>query len=290
MIGLFKPISRVFQRFTSPDEAFFQEIEAILLQSDLGVRATSRIIEELRGAAKKERVKTADDLLALLKAGLTETLKSHAADRRPHVLPAVELIVGVNGTGKTTTIAKLAHRAQVEGESVILAAADTYRAAAIEQLGVWSERLGADLVKHERGADAAAVVFDAIAAAQARGAEVVLVDTAGRLHTQVNLMEELKKLKRVAEAQAGPEAVRTLLIIDATTGQNGLVQARVFHEALQVDGIILTKLDGTAKGGIAVAIEEELDLPILMVGTGEHLEDLEPFDPVRFVEALVSKG
>lgn len=290
MIGLFKPISRVFQRFTSPDEAFFQEIEAILLQSDLGVRATSRIIEELRGAAKKERVKTSEDLLTLLKAGLTEALESHPAERQSDVSPTVELIVGVNGTGKTTTIAKLAHRAQAEGRSVILAAADTYRAAAIEQLAVWSERLGTDLVKHERGADAAAVVYDAIAAAQARRAEVVLVDTAGRLHTQVNLMEELKKLKRVAEAQAGPEAVKTLLIIDATTGQNGLVQAQVFHEALQVDGIILTKLDGTAKGGIAVAIEEELDVPILMVGTGEHLEDLEPFDPRRFVEALVSEG
>lgn len=290
MIGLFRPLSKVFQRFTSLDESFFQNIEDVLIQADLGVKATDKIVSGLREKAKQERIKNSDDLMVLLKNELTDMLKSHPAPSTQHPALEVKLIVGVNGTGKTTTIAKMAYQAQREGKKVLLVAADTYRAAAIEQLSIWADRLGVEMIKHQRGADPGAVVYDAIEAARARGVDLVLVDTAGRLHTQANLMEELKKLKRVAENQAPEASIETLLVIDATTGQNGLSQARLFNEALEIDGIILTKLDGTAKGGIVVAVQEELTIPVTLIGLGEHLEDLEDFNPTQFVEALLVKG
>jgi fused signal recognition particle receptor len=196
--------------------------------------------------------------------------------------------VGVNGSGKTTTIAKMAHRFLAQGKEVLLVAADTFRAAAIEQLGIWADRLGVRVIKHRRGSDPAAVVFDAIQAAKARGVDMVLVDTAGRLHTYVNLMEELKKIKRVAVRESQNGQVITFLVIDATTGQNGIAQAKLFNEALGLDGIILAKLDGTAKGGIVVAIQEELGIPVKLVGLGEGLDDLQKFNPEAFVDALIS--
>lgn len=290
MIGLFKPLNRVFQRFTSLDESFFQDIEDILIQSDLGVKATDRIVRSLREKAKQEQIKNADDLMTLLRDELTEILKSHSRLTTHDSLFEVKLIVGVNGTGKTTTIAKMAYQVQRKGEKVLLVAADTYRAAAIEQLSIWADRLGVEIIKHQRGADPGAVVYDAIEAARAREVNLMLVDTAGRLHTQVNLMEELKKLKRVAENQAPEANIETLLVIDATTGQNGLSQARLFNEALEIDEIVLTKLDGTAKGGIVLAVQEELAIPVTLVGVGEHLEDLEDFNPGQFAEALLAKG
>lgn len=290
MIGLFKPLSRVFQRFAPLDESFLQDIEAVLIQSDVGVKATDRIVRSLREKAAQERIKNPDDLISLLKTELTEILENHPSPAIRQAPLAVKLIVGVNGTGKTTTIAKMAYREEARGKKTLLAAADTYRAAAIEQLSVWADRLGVEVIKHQRGADPAAVVYDAIEAAQARRADLILVDTAGRLHTQVNLMEELKKLKRVAENRAPEADIETLLVVDATTGQNGLSQARLFNEALQIDGIILTKLDGTAKGGIVIAVEEELAIPVRLVGVGEHLEDLEDFNPRQFVDALLAEG
>jgi fused signal recognition particle receptor len=266
------------------DERFFTELEEALIQADVGAALSAEIADRLRG--QTSGVRTADDLRARLAAIVTELLGA------PHALrldppPAVVLILGVNGSGKTTTIGKLAHRLRGEGRRVLLAAGDTFRAAAIEQLEIWGERVGAPVIRHKEGADPAAVVFDAAQAAQARRADVLLVDTAGRLHTKVNLMEELKKVDRVV-ARALPDApVERLLIMDATTGQNGLAQARHFNQAVGLTGLVLTKLDGTAKGGIAVAVVRELNVPIAFVGTGEGPDDLQPFDPSAFARALL---
>lgn len=281
-------LTSIFKSFPTIDEALWQGIEELLVQSDVGVKATTKIIDRLRQEVKRRRVENSTELLKLLRQQLETILsqKQVLVAERPGLY--VYMIVGVNGTGKTTTIAKMAQRAKQEGQKVLLAAADTYRAAAIEQLSIWADRVGADMIRHQRGADAAAVVYDSIQAAKARGVNVILVDTAGRLHTQVNLMEELKKIKRVAEREAPEAKVETLLVIDATTGQNGLSQARLFNEALKIDGVILTKLDGTAKGGIVIAIQEELGLPVELVGVGEHLDDLRDFDPSGFVSALLS--
>jgi fused signal recognition particle receptor len=284
-------LSSIFKGFPIINEALWQGIEELLVQSDVGVKATTKIIENLRQEVGRRRVENSTELLELLREQLVGILSQKPIPAaEPGRVPGlhVYLIVGVNGTGKTTAIAKMARRAKQEGQKVLLAAADTYRAAAIEQLSIWADRVGADMVKHQRGADAAAVVYDSIQAAKARGANVILVDTAGRLHTQINLIEELKKIKRVAEKETAEAQVETLLVIDATTGQNGLSQARLFNEALKIDGVILTKLDGTAKGGIVIAIQEELGLPVKFVGVGERLEDLRDFDPPEFASALLS--
>jgi fused signal recognition particle receptor len=272
-------------RRTIDDEAW-DSIEEALLVADVGVPTTSRLLDELRARATAARVDNPEQLVTLLRNEIVDDLSGvdrflrHAPDG-----PTVWLFVGVNGTGKTTTIAKLARREIDEGRPALLAAADTFRAAAADQLAHWAERVGADVVRGQEGADPGSVVFDAVDAAAGRGAGVVLVDTAGRMHTKVNLMEELKKIRRIAERAPGaPQEV--LLVIDATTGQNGLAQARQFAEAVGVTGVVLTKLDGTAKGGIVLAIEVDLGIPVKLVGVGEAPEDLVPFDPAEFVGAL----
>jgi fused signal recognition particle receptor len=257
----------------------------VLISADIGAATAQEIIERL----EKRRPQTNEDVLEGLADVLAELASPEEAPRLElPARPSVLLVVGVNGTGKTTTIGKLASRLAEHGRSVIVAAADTYRAAADEQLEIWAGRAGADFVGSTHGGDPAAVAFDAIAAAEARGHDVVIVDTAGRLHTQTNLMEELSKIRRVIAQRLDGAPHETLLVIDATTGQNGLRQAELFREAVDVTGVVLTKLDGTAKGGIVVAIGHELGVPVKLVGVGESLEDLQPFDPSDFARALVS--
>jgi fused signal recognition particle receptor len=268
------------------DDDTWEELEEALIRADVGVATTTELLEHLRARVKAEKVTTPAELLELLKADLVERLGT--ADRTLTQVPGsldVWLFVGVNGVGKTTTIGKLAQREAGEGRRVVLGAGDTFRAAAAEQLGLWAERVGAEIIKGQEGADPASVVFDAVAAGKARDADLVLLDTAGRLHTKTNLMEELKKIRRTIDKSPG-EVREVLLVIDATTGQNGLVQAVQFKDAVDITGVVLTKLDGTAKGGIVLAIQHELGIPVKVVGVGEGAADLVEFDPVEFVEAL----
>jgi len=270
------------------DEDFWQEVEDILVGADVGMSMTMTLVDRVRERMAGERVKEPEELLAIFREVLASSID--IGDRRlvfSESGPSVFMVVGVNGTGKTTTIAKLGYLLQRENKTVLLAAGDTFRAAGIEQLEEWGNRIGLHTVKHKQGADSAAVVHDAIESALARNIDVVIADTAGRLHTKTSLMEELKKIKRVAER--GARVTETLLVIDATTGQNGLIQAREFKNAVDVTGVVLTKLDGTAKGGIVVAIGHELGIPIKFIGVGEGLEDLHPFDPREFAEALFSQ-
>jgi fused signal recognition particle receptor len=277
--------SDIASAFDPADDESWERVEEALIQADCGVPATVEIVRRL----EERRPGTQQELLDGLEAVIAE-LASPAGEARLALngAPTVVLVVGVNGTGKTTTIGKLASRLAGSGREVILAAADTFRAAAEEQLEIWAERAGADFVGAERGADPASVAFDAIDAAQARGRDVVIVDTAGRLHTQTNLMEELAKIRRVIAQRLEGAPHETLLVIDATTGQNGLQQARLFGGAVEVTGVALTKLDGTAKGGIVVAIAHELGLPVKLVGVGETLDDLQPFDAQDFARSLVA--
>ena len=267
--------------FDPGDEAAWERLEEALIAADVGVRATAELVQRLeaRGDVSDLNTALADEIARLF--GEPGRLEVGAR-------PAVLLVVGVNGTGKTTTIGKLAYRLSEHGRSVVVGAADTFRAAAEEQLEIWADRAGADFVGSERGADPASVAYDAIDRAQANGRDIVIVDTAGRLHTQTNLMEELAKVRRVIAARLDGAPHETLLVIDATTGQNGLQQARLFGEAVGVTGVALTKLDGSAKGGVAVPIAYELGLPVKLIGVGERLEDLRPFDPNDFARALVS--
>jgi len=268
------------------DDNVWDSVEEALLLADVGVPTTSRLMDDLRARAAAERVSQPEQLVTLLRAEVAEDLAG--ADRSLHHAtdgPTVWLFVGVNGTGKTTTIAKVARREIDDGRTALLAAADTFRAAAADQLTEWAGRVGGDVVRGQEGADPGSVVYDAMSAAAGRGTGVVLVDTAGRMHTKVNLMEELRKILRVTERTPGaPQEV--LLVIDATTGQNGLTQARQFAEAVGVTGVVLTKLDGTAKGGIVLAIEADLGIPVKLVGVGEAQQDLVPFDPEEFAAAL----
>jgi fused signal recognition particle receptor len=268
------------------DPETWDELEEALLLADVGMPTTQRILEDVKARVAEEKASDSDAVLALLKTELGLLLEP--GDRSLKVTPGelnVWMFVGVNGVGKTTTIAKLAQREVDEGHKVVLAAGDTFRAAAADQLGLWAERAGADLVRGQDGADPGSVVFDAMSAATTRGADLVLVDTAGRLHTKVNLMEELKKLRRIVDRTPGA-LKEVLLVVDATTGQNGLAQARQFAEAVEVTGVVLTKLDGTAKGGIVLAIQSEIGLPVKVVGIGEGADDLVVFDPTEFVDAL----
>jgi fused signal recognition particle receptor len=272
----------------APDDETWDDVEAALIQADVGVGVATRIVDDLKAQARERRLTDAARVKELLADELI-TLFDTDRDRTLAIAPeapTVWLVVGVNGTGKTTTIGKLAHDQRTHDRTVALAAADTFRAAADEQLGIWAERSGASLVKHQPGADPGAVAFDAHAHARARAIDVLLVDTAGRLHTKTPLMDELAKVRRVIEKEGRVHEV--LLVIDATAGQNGLVQAREFAESAGVTGIVLTKLDGTAKGGIALAIEDTLGIPIKLMGVGEGINDLEPFDPKTFVDALLS--
>ena len=265
------------------DEDFYEELEDILLMADCGVKATTAIMDELRTQVKEQNVKDAAQAREMLK---TIMVKEMDIPRPPLKWPMVMLMVGVNGVGKTTTIGKLALRFQSIGRRVMLCAGDTFRAAAAEQLTVWAERARVPIVKHEEGADPAAVLFDAIKSAKAQGADLLLVDTAGRLHNKKNLMDELNKMRRVLDREYPEADVRCILVLDATTGQNGLAQARAFKEVCEVGGIILTKLDGTAKGGIALAIRQELEVPVWYIGVGEGIDDLQPFSAKDFIDAL----
>jgi fused signal recognition particle receptor len=265
------------------DETFWDGLEEALIAADMGAPAALEIVERLRARARREDLPDA----AAVSGALVDLIASELP-RSPDPLeasPLTVLFVGINGTGKTTSVGKIAAESAAAGRRVVIGSADTYRAAAIEQLRVWADRAGVPVVERERGTDPASVVFDTLAEARTRGADLVLVDTAGRLHTSADLMQELRKVQRVAKAQSTAPVI-SLLVLDATTGQNGLQQARLFNEALELDGIILTKLDGTARGGIAVAIARELSLPIVRIGVGESLDDLHSFDPVEFARAL----
>jgi fused signal recognition particle receptor len=269
------------------DEELLEEIEETLLRADVGVATSARLIDQLREAGKRGEVREGEQVLPFLKKHLAERLAAGTIVSAPEK-PTVILIVGVNGSGKTTSIAKLAGWLQGQGKKVVLGAGDTFRAAAVQQLTVWSNRLGIEIVKQDTGSDPAAVAFDAADAAVSRGADVLIVDTAGRLHTQEHLMRELEKIRRVLGKRIPGAPHETLLVLDATTGQNALQQARRFHEATPVTGIILAKLDGTARGGAVLSIKDELDLPVKFIGVGEKLGDIEPFDPAAYVEALFS--
>lgn len=272
------------------DDAVFEQLEEILIGADVGVESTLTIIADMRRAVREQNIQESEALIALLKAELKALLSEgdHTVNWHSAGGPHVTLVAGVNGSGKTTTAGKLAAKLRAQGKTVLLGAADTFRAAAGDQLAIWSERTGASLVRHNEGADPASVAYDATDAAVARSVDNLLIDTAGRLHNKVNLMEELKKIQRVVRKRIPDAPHEVLLVLDATTGQNGLEQARQFTEALQVTGIILTKLDGTAKGGMAVAIQRQLGIPIKMIGIGEGVDDLEVFDADQFVEALFS--
>jgi fused signal recognition particle receptor len=271
------------------DEASLEEIERILIEADVGVDAALHLVETLRDRARSEGLPE-EGVNRLLKEEVLRMLNAPAdqvqAAEPPPGAPRVILVVGVNGVGKTTTIGKLAARYAAEGKRVVLAACDTFRAAAIDQLAAWADRAGVHLVRHQPGADPASVAFDALSAARARGIDVVIVDTAGRLHTKVNLMEELKKVCRVIQKAQADAPHETLLVLDATTGQNAVTQAQQFHAALGLTGLVLTKLDGTAKGGIVIAISRSLNIPVRLVGLGEGIEDLQDFDPETFADAL----
>jgi fused signal recognition particle receptor len=287
-IGKARDVFASFLSRTAIDQAAWDDLEEALIRADVGVTLTTTLLDGLRAQVKAEGLTTAEELVAALKTDLKRSLAS--ADRTLRLDPGVVnvwLFVGVNGVGKTTTIGKVGYREAAAGHKIVMAAGDTFRAAAAEQLELWSTRVGADLVRGAEGGDPGAVIFDAVQRAASRGADLVLGDTAGRLHTKVNLMEELKKVRRVAERPPG-HLVEVLLVIDATTGQNGLTQARLFAEAVDVTGVVLTKLDGTAKGGIALAIQTELGIPIKLVGLGETPDDLTEFDPDEFVDALLA--
>ncbi len=286
--GLVDGVRSVLGTRPKLDAETIEDLEAILIQADIGVQTTLEILDRLREMSREKKLATSEDILAALKEILIGIIEpgDHALSWKSATPPHVTLITGVNGSGKTTTIGKLASKLKVEGKNVIIGAADTFRAAASDQLEVWCERAGVPIVKLHEGADPAAVAHDAVQAGIARKADCVIIDTAGRLHTKVNLMEELKKLQRVVGRLHSGAPHEVLLVLDATTGQNGLQQARKFTETMHVTGIVLTKLDGTAKGGIVIAIQKELGIPIKYIGVGEGIDDLQPFRPRDFVDAL----
>lgn len=290
--GIFGRLTALFEK-ADFDETIWDELEEVLIGADAGLETTTAILDRVHQRVKKEGVKQSVRVREILREELIATLREPGetvpAWSRPDApSPLVILVVGVNGAGKTTTIAKMAHAFKRDGATVILGAADTFRAAATDQLKVWGERVGVRVIAHQPGADPGAVAFDTLAAAESSRADVVIIDTAGRLHTKSNLMEELKKIDRVIKRKDPTAPHETLLVLDATTGQNGLQQARTFTGAVGVTGIVLAKLDGTAKGGIAFAIAHELGIPVRFIGTGERMEDLAPFDPVEFVDSLLA--
>ncbi len=278
-------VDALLNSFTKIDEDFFDELEESLIMADVGAVTSARICENLRKKVKEEGLSDPAAVKGALKEIIAQMLAGDEA-LNLSTKPSIILVIGVNGVGKTTTIGKLAHNLHEDGKKVLLAAADTFRAAAIDQLQIWADRAGVDLVKHGEGSDPAAVVFDAINAGKARGCDVVICDTAGRLHNKKNLMDELSKIARVIDREAPGSAKEVLLVLDATTGQNALNQAKLFQEAAGLTGIILTKLDGTARGGVVIGIKEELNIPIKYIGVGEQIDDLRPFDSKDFVEAL----
>ena len=288
-MGFFDKIKKIgiFNGFSQLDDDFYEELEESLVMADLGAETTMEAVEELKSRCKVNRIKDIEGARQCMRDILAEYLSIGDLSVDLSRAPAVVLFIGVNGVGKTTSIGKLAAHWKREGKKALLCAGDTFRAAAAEQLTVWSERAGVDIIKQHEGADPAAVVYDALSAARARKADVVLVDTAGRLHNKQNLMNELNKISRVIDRECPGSSRETLLVLDATTGQNGLIQAKEFAKAAGITGIVLTKLDGTAKGGIVIAIAKELGVPVKFAGVGEGIDDLQPFDPRAFTEALL---
>ena len=276
----------VFSVFRKVDEDFLEELLELLIMADVGYETSERIIDELRKKAKLENLNDSESVKSALAQIIAESMRG-GNDLNISTKPSVILVVGVNGVGKTTTIGKLAHRLSESGKKVIIGAADTFRAAAIDQIAVWAERSGTDIVKHKDGADPAAVVYDTIAAAKARNADVIICDTAGRLHNNTNLMGELEKITRVIDRELPDADKEILLVLDATTGQNAIEQAKDFKEAVGVTGVALTKLDGTAKGGITIAVKDVTGVPVKLVGVGEGMDDLQYFEPDAFAKALV---
>lgn len=274
---------------TEVDEDFLEELEMVLIAGDVGVKTTGKIISAVREAAKKREIKSPDDVMPFLKSYVSGLLQDESQRMRLSGSPSIILVVGVNGVGKTTTIGKLSNYYRLFGYKVMVAAGDTFRAAAAEQLKIWGERAGADVICHAEGADPAAVVYDAVKAAIARKANILFIDTAGRLHNKSNLMKELDKIHRVIQRELPDAPHETLLVLDATTGQNAITQAKIFTETTNVTGVVLTKLDGTAKGGVIIAIKEELGLSVKWIGVGESIMDFRPFEPDKFVEALFTR-
>ena len=290
-MGFFDKLKKIttnlFTTYTEADEAFFEELEETLILSDFGMEIAVETVEKLREKVRKEKLVSQEEVRAALRAIIVDTLNVGTTEVNVSTSPCVFLFIGVNGVGKTTSIGKMANLLRYGGKKCLLCAADTFRAAAADQLEIWSQRSKADLIRQHEGADPGAVLFDALQAAKARGVDVVLCDTAGRLHNKQNLMAELAKLSKIIDRECPGAARETLLVLDATTGQNGLVQAKTFKEAAGLTGIILTKLDGTAKGGIAVAIAQELGVPVKFAGVGEGIDDLRPFDSEEYAEAII---
>ena len=283
--ALFAPIDQMLKAFTKVDEDLLEELEEMLICADVGAGATDEIIEKLRDDIKEEKIKDADEVRAFLK----NTLKEMIGEGQPLKLdtkPSVILVIGVNGAGKPTSIGKISNKLRQDGKKVVVAAADTFRAAAIDQLAVWCERSGVDLVKQSEGSDPAAVVYDAISYAKNKGADVLIVDTAGRLHNKKNLMNELEKINRVISRELPDASRENLLVLDATTGQNAVLQAKEFKNAAEITGLVLNKLDGTAKGGIVLSIKRELGIPVKFIGVGEKIDDMQPFCAEEFISAL----
>lgn len=281
-------IESVLRSFVKVDEDFLDELEEILITSDVGVGAAEEIIDELREKIKDDRLKTREDTMAALREIISGMI-GEGEPLRLDTKPSVILVIGVNGAGKTTSVGKIAARLRSDGKKVVVAAADTFRAAAIDQLAVWCDRAGVDLIKQSEGSDPAAVVFDAANYARVKGADVLIIDTAGRLHNKKNLMNELAKINRVIDRELPGVSRENLLVLDATTGQNAIIQAKEFGEAADITGLVLNKLDGTAKGGIVLSIRRELGLPVKFIGVGEKIDDMQPFDSAEFIDALFAE-
>lgn len=292
-LGLEKTRNQITERtmdvisiFKKVDDALFEELEEVLIMSDVGFETSSEIVERLRQKAREEKITEADGLKIALQEIIGDILSEDEEEFEIKTSPAVILVIGVNGVGKTTSIAKLAHMYKEQGKKVMLAAADTFRAAAIDQLQIWADRVGVDIIKQQEGSDPASVVYDAISAAKARGVDILICDTAGRLHNKKNLMEELSKIHKIIDRELPDAQKESFLVLDATTGQNALSQAKNFGEVSDVSGIILTKLDGTAKGGIVIAIKAEQKIPVRFIGVGEKMDDLQPFNAKDFAKAM----
>lgn len=283
--AIFGQINNVLKSFVKVDEDLLEELEELLITSDVGVNATEEIIERLRDQIKDGRLKEKDQVIGALKEILTDMI-GEGGELELSTTPSIILVIGVNGAGKTTSIGKISNRLIKKGKRVVVAAADTFRAAAIDQLGVWCERSGAEIVKQNEGSDPAAVVYDAISYAKKRKADVLIIDTAGRLHNKTNLMNELAKINRVIDKECPDAARENLLVLDATTGQNAILQAKEFRHAANITGLVLNKLDGTAKGGIVISIKNELNIPVKFIGVGEKIDDMQEFKADEFVEAL----
>ena len=284
--GLTDKINEALKLAVTIDEDLYEELEEILITSDIGMDTTMEIIEKLRDKIRKEKINDTELVIPTLKSVIKEMMMEGAEEEEDKEGKKVLLVIGVNGVGKTTSIGKLAAKNKAEGKKVLLAAADTFRAAAIDQLEVWSQRAGVDIIKQSEGSDPAAVVFDAVTAAKSRNADLLICDTAGRLHNKKNLMNELSKINRIIDREYNEAKKETLLVLDGTTGQNAVIQAKQFMEACPIDGIILTKLDGTAKGGVVISIKQTLNIPVRYIGVGEGIEDLQEFDAEAFAEAL----